>query len=210
MILTCPIRLWYDAEGLQAYPVRYLLPMVPVDPPPTSPSLSEIKAQRKATQGREVLKRIIDARIDPHSGLLEPEAVECLINKSGGVLRDLLYMLREAALSAILSQSPYIGLTHAEGAALLLRNDYANRLSPPGRGTPTIGFEDMKRALGAPTDWPRRDGEHTPAFKLLLQTLCILEYNGETWHNLHPLIRDYLLLKEAEEAERRRRLTPAT
>jgi hypothetical protein len=38
--------------------------------------------------------------------------------------------------------------------------------------------------------------DHTEIFKHLLQNLCILEYNGERWHDLHPLIRNYMERKK--------------
>ena len=208
VIFTCPIRLWYDAEGLQAYPVHYLLPMIPVTAPPKSLSLTDAAAQMKMTRGLQTLRLIIEARVDTRFNLIEPEALNYIIIKSGGVLRDLFTLLRESALEALLTGKTSIAESHARSAAHLLRNDYVNRLSPPARGGSAISFDDIKKALGTADEWPRRDADKTPAFKLLLQTLCILEYNGETWHNLHPLVHEYLLAKEAAEEERRHRREP--
>lgn len=193
IIFTFPIVLWYDT-GMYSYPIRYILPMIPVSEAPAGSGLSDRDRKNKAEEGRKILTQIVYQRIDANVGLIEPEALSHMINKSGGLIRDLFYLLREAALGAEISARDTITLPDAADAVRRLRSEYANRISP----SDNITINDIESTLGNTSAWPQRNPQQTEAFKRLLQTLCILEYNGDRWFNLHPLIRDYLEIKNAE------------
>lgn len=194
IIFTFPIVLWYDQTGLFNYPIRYILPMIPVSEAPAGGDLSDRDRKSKAEEGRKILTQIVYQRIDENAGLIEPEALTYMINKSGGLIRDLFYLLREAALGAKIDNREQIVLPDAENAVNRLRSEYINRISP----SKNISIEDIESSLGKTSAWPQRLPQQTEAFKMLLQTLCILEYNGDRWFDLHPLIRDYLEIKNAE------------
>ncbi|MBI4384627.1 MAG: ATP-binding protein [Nitrospinae bacterium] len=180
IIFTFPIALWYDQEaGMQNFPVRYVLPMIPVSDPPNGKT-------GKAGRGRKILADIVYRRIDKSPGLIAPEALDCMIEKSGGLIRDLLYLLRESALGAQIGGRGKIEFHDAEDAVKRLRAEYANRISPSSR----LAMEDVENTLARP--WPTSAPQQTEAFKALLQNLCILEYNGERWFDLHPLVREHL------------------
>lgn len=199
MILTFPIALWYGQDdGVLNYPIRYLLPMIPVDSPPET--IKDLNPQ-KAERGRAVLRKIVFARLDETDDLISEEALEKLIDDSGGVLRDLLYVLREAAVSAQVAGRTRIEIGDIEGVGRELRSEYANRLGRPASTQvteDTTASDPIKRVLGETEDWPKEsaiaeeDVGTSADFKRLLQSLCILEYDGDRWYDLHPLVRAHL------------------
>lgn len=202
VIFTFPIGLWYEQDAdVQSYPVRYLLPMVPVSPPPPTAS-GGATAQKQATTGYDTLHRLIFQRIDEQADLIAPEALHYLIQYSGGVFRDLLYLLGEAEVSATTKNRTRIELDDVQEVARLLRSEYANRLSPRQFGETPVTLDDINHTLGDVSDWPKRTADRPAAFRMLLQSLCILEYNGDQWFNLHPAVREYLEIRNAEREAR--------
>ena len=205
VIFTFPIRLWYDSDGgLHGYQNRYLLPMLPVVAPPPNPENpenpenNEDERRAKARQGRDAIRQIFYKRVDERAGLISEKALEKLIDASGGVLRDFLYMLRFAALEAEVEERERIEELDVRTAATALRHDYANRLAPAAHLD--IKLAHVYEVLGAPEDWPRRHPRLEPAFTALLQSLCILEYNGDRWYDLHPLLKEHLRRMRASSA----------
>ncbi len=195
-IFTFPISLWYEQDAdVQNYPVRYLLPMIPVSPPPTSEGGN---TQKKATTGYDTLQQLIFQRLDEQANLIAPEALRYLIQYSGGVLRDLLYLLGEAEINATTKERTRIELDDVQEIARLLRSEYANRLSPRQFGDISVTLAEINQTLGEITDWPKRTADRPAAFRMLLQSLSILEYNGEQWFDLHPAVREYLEIRNAE------------
>ena len=204
VIFTFPIRLWYEPDGgIEGYDDRFLLPMIPVAEAPASADLSAEEARKKAHQGRQVLRDIVHARLE--ASLIAEDALDYLVQTSGGVIRDLLYMLRDAALNAQRINRQKIIMEDCRKASRRLRDDYAKHLSAGA----DVKVEDILKTLGKPAEWPRRQSAPNAAFKLLLQSLCILEYNGDTWYDLHPLIRWHLEITLADE-ERRAKLGAAS
>lgn len=206
VIFTFPIALWYEQEaGVQGYPIRYLLPMIPVSPPPPEPSETDTVGREKAETGRKILRQIVFQRLDENANLIAPDALEFLRLHSGGVLRDLLYMLREAAIGAKIKNRTHIEIDDVKDVARLLHNEYANRLSPRTYGETQVTLEDIEQTLGSTADWPKWTVDRTEAFKMLLQSLCILEYNGQRWFELHPAVREYQGIRDAEQKARKAR-----
>ena len=204
VVFTFPIVLWYESEnGVARYQDHHLLPMISIRTAPPSHDFTIEQREQHAKIGRQTLRDLVHRRIEP--ALIAADALDLAIDKSGGVIRDLLFMLREAALDAE-DQGEQIELAHVQRAARTLRNDYRSKLGPRADST-AVTAVDIDDALGDPADWPRRAIAQTPAFRQLLQGLCILEYNGDVWYDLHPAVRDYLGIKLDEE---RRRPTAAT
>ena len=186
-----------------------LLPMIPVAPPPAESS--EVTADgKKVETGREILRHLIFRRLDESANLIAPDALDYLISYSGGVLHDLLYMLREAAIGAKIKNCARIEIADVREVTRLLRNEYASRLSPRTYGETPVTLEDIEQTLGDIADWPKRTADRPAAFRMLLQSLCILEYNGDQWFNLHPAVREYLEIKDVELKARKIRKAKAT
>jgi hypothetical protein len=189
VVFTFPIALWYEQDAnVQGYPIRYLLPMIPISSAPLT-AREDVTAQKKAEAGRKTLRQIVFHRLDESADLISSDALDYLITYSGGVLRDLLYMLREAAIGAKIKNHNRIELDDVQEISRLLRNEYANRLSPRPYGETPVTLEALEKTLGKTSDWPKRTADRPAAFSMLLQSLCILEYNGDQWFDLHPAVR---------------------
>ncbi|MFQ5794598.1 MAG: hypothetical protein ACE5JP_06070 [Candidatus Bipolaricaulia bacterium] len=182
VIFTFPIALWYEPQtGPLDYPIRYLLPMIPVSSSP-------------------ILRQIVFQRIDESANLITPEALDYLIQYSGSVLRDLLYLLRESAVGAKVKGRTTIEIDDVQDSARLLRDDYNNRLSPRSYGENPVELNEIYGVLEPIDEWPKGMVEQNEAFKMLLQNLCILEYNNDNrWFDLHPAIREVMRIRDDEQ-----------
>lgn len=126
--------------------------------------------------------------------LIERGALERLVKMSGGVVRDLLAMVRYAGSEADLDDAERIEDVHAQRAIDNLQNAYGRRLGPAeGSG---VTYQEFRAALGQPSDWPKKEVLKTAATKHALDSLLVLEYNGKTWHNLHPAVSGYSPMAE--------------
>ena len=210
VIFTFPIALWYEQEaGAQGYPIRYLLPMIPVASSPSESSETGVNVKKSET-GRAIIRRIIFQRLDEDTDLITKEAVEFLITYSGGVLRDLLYMLREAAIGARIRNRSRIEIDDVKEVTRLLRSEYSSRLSSRTYGETPVSLDDIEETLSDRSEWPKRTADRSAAFRMLLQSLCILEYNGDQWFGLHPAIYEYLGIRDAERKAQKARKSKST
>lgn len=176
--------------------------MLPVVEPPESASRSSASEDALAQQrrdkreaGRNALRDILFKRIDLSADLIVDDAVDALIDASGGVLRDFLYLLRDAALEADVAERECIEVDDVRKARNKLFHEYSNRIVPVPELDLTLAH--INEVLGEPDDWPRRLPERTLGFNSLLQSLCILEYNGDRWYDLHPLVKEALRRRPA-------------
>lgn len=194
-VITFPVSLWYaPGRGPMAYGDRCLLPMISVAAPP-----GEDPADGgKSVLGRSVLSEIVRRRLAVGSELIHPPAMELAVRLCGGIVRDLFQLLRDAGLEAQVAGREQVQEGDVRVAANALRGEYANRISPPADDT-ELRAADLYQLLDAPESWPRRHVEHSRGMSLLLDGLCVLEYNGETWYDLHPLVREHLLRRRQDE-----------
>lgn len=120
------------------------------------------------------VRALLDRRVELDSIFEDGEsAVEALLRYSGGHLRDILAIAREACELFVGTK---VGLAQIEAAA--------RRLSR------------IHNAKIRKDDWPRlrsiaktKDIENGPIDGYLLLHLLVLEYNGETWWDVHPFVR---------------------
>jgi hypothetical protein len=96
-------------------------------------------------------------------------------------------------------------LDDAREAARFLRDEYANRLSPRTYGEAQVTLAEIDQILGDFADWPKRTADRPEAFKTLLQSLGILEYDGDRWFDLQPAVREYLGMRDTERKTRKTR-----
>lgn len=145
---------------------------------------SMIKVQNsnkeKNPEGIEVLKQIVYKRMN--EDLIEPDALEYMIGKSGGAIRDLFSMLTDAAIIELTGQNPKpITLADAKIAAKRLQSTYERYIISP---------EQFERLIDVYEDpHPENTDE---VLSELLKTLSVIEYNGERWCGVHPVLVDFL------------------
>jgi hypothetical protein len=139
-------------------------------------------------EGRAALRRVLDRRTMP--GLLTPEAADLLVDSSGGLLKELISLAREAALRArrLQGERGPVQVGDVEYAATQLRNTYRAMLT-----------EEQYREL-----WKRhRDRRfvNSPVARELMYNLSLLEYNGgDAWWGVNPIVHR-LLDERADELE---------
>lgn len=178
VIYTFPISLSYLPEfrELEPYFQVFRLPMIEV---------RDIKGNRNPA-GFAALRAIVKRRAElslfaPLSGTKNHDVLDLLIEKTGGSLRNLFQTITDAAKIARRRGDPAINEETAGIALEHLQSDLAMSLSGDD-------YEFLRKIC---------QGEHRsisdqPHLQKMMQAGAVLEYNGSRWHDVHPLIVDFL------------------
>lgn len=154
---------------------------------------------RPSARGVKTLKDILARRMDLQ--LIEENALDLAIQKTGGVLRHLFDALTTAASTA--SQAvrrgsrsrEVIGESDVRYGLDQLRSELVRRIGvlglPEEYRDASVTVEAMYDRLRELSKRPRRL-ESDPVSLLLLQAHAVIEYNGQGWHRVHPLIAEHL------------------
>jgi len=174
IIYTFPISLCYDPGfvSIKAFYKRYTLPMVKV---------SNID-KSECTEGIDVIHEIVKLRANEK--LFDKDALNILIKKTGGSLRDLFECIICAARRARRRGIDKIELEDARSALDELRSDLTRLIS-------IADYDRLKHIYNSPAY--KEQIESTPFLLEKTNSLVILEYNGKRWHDLHPLIAEFLI-----------------
>jgi hypothetical protein len=127
--------------------------------------------------GREMLQKVIYRRV--HPSLLEPEAVNQLVEYSAGLTRELIALARNSVIIARRrrgDQGP-VRKEDVEEAAQRVRNTFRAMLMEEH-------YRELARILrGEPF-------VNSPVAWELIHNLSLLAYNGEkAWWGIHPIVR---------------------
>lgn len=145
--------------------------------------------------GRMAIKELLDARI--HPTLFEMGVQEYLITAAGGDLRDLFSIILTAADRAEEQDSNTIKREHAEFATRDLRTRYKRKLGDSSyempSGSPQTSYEEKAACLVNLYDDKPEAQIPSPALYSLLRARAVLEFNGERWFGVHPLVVDILV-----------------
>lgn len=183
-IFTFPISLYHDGR-FQTVDANFdshnILPMIKV----------KNKDGTRYNTGIDILTEIVSKRMDL-SIFANQMLLDRLILLSGGVLRDLFRLIREAAEFALNAERTIIHLDDIEDSINQLKGDYKNNIADNPENELTV--EDYYEALINLANSPTKDPDNTIAALDLRQNLSILAYNGEGWYDLHPIIR--IILEE--------------
>ena len=162
IIYTFPVTLHHSNDFTQVsnfFDGTYKLPNFKVDKP-------QIMA--------DILKRRL------RENLIASEAVEMLVEYSGGVPRHLIRLARSSCLKARVDAKVRIEQEHVEDAITKERNDFDRMLS-----------KAQLELLRGVSETQRID--QTKEYRELLHNLSVLEYeNGHLWHQVNPVVRDLL------------------
>ena len=175
IIYTFPIALSYHAEfgDIEDSFQTLVFPMIKL----------ESSNGERYEEGYHSIHEIIKKRTK--EDLFEEGVENYLIEKTGGSLRDLFTAIMSSSRIAGRRNKQQIGMEEAEIALRKIKsvrtklfdeNDYhflANIYLRKEKGKKTI--------------------EDTEKLKKMLLGGVVLEYNGERWCNLHPLVTDYLI-----------------
>ncbi|GIX47652.1 MAG: hypothetical protein KatS3mg131_1863 [Candidatus Tectimicrobiota bacterium] len=181
IIYTIPYPLFYSPDFQQVrqqFHRNYLLPNVKVQ-------------ERRGTPyppGREMLRQVLLRRVS--EALIAPEALEALIEASGGLIRELLRLARLAVASAQSHKEGRVTLDDVAEARREVRNSFRRILKA----------EDY-RHLWRLRETRRLDELPPEAADKLLHNLSVLEYDGESWWDVHPAVKE--LMDEADTRTRK-------
>lgn len=173
VIYTFPISLSYDPKfaGLKASFSINILPMIKIRTPDGN----------LYQHGIDIIKGIIEKRAD--LSLFDEEALTFLIKKTGGILRDLFGCITKSANRAENRQAVKIELEDAQSATKQLSSSLTRLIETDNYPLLINIYKGGKY---------KRQIEDKAMLLSMMQGLIVLEYNSERWHDLHPLIEDYL------------------
>jgi len=172
LVLTHPISLNYsNAELPRAFPGagKTTLPMVGVRLPP------EAQTRGDDPRGIAALRHLLLRRVK-REVFADDDAIEHVIQLSGGCVRDLMRFVGELPVVA----DPPFTRDHVDLAVQDFKNDYEKILlgKPYVRYLPAIDQSGVISDDLAP-DWKRE----------ILLGLVVLEYDTRTWFDVHPLAK---------------------
>jgi hypothetical protein len=115
--------------------------------------------------------------------LFDPQALNFIIEKSGGTLRNVFEMIHRAALTVLgrSTGSTIIDMDTAKKAYSELKSDFERCIAHKH-------LETLKDLYGDRTKKPLADAN----LMELLNCMAVIEYNGERWCDLHPAVEDIL------------------
>lgn len=184
IFLTCSPRI----QSLDPRFRVHTLPMIKVAGRDGAPD------ERGLATMREMLGRRVDL------ALIEADALDEAILKTGGVPRDLFAVMTSAASVAqqarergerqeerILKEDVRYGLNRRK--SYLLRGISVAGL-PKDYGQITV--DQLYERLGQFGDQPILNAKSDPVNLALMQAHALLEYNGERWYRVHPLVIEHI------------------
>jgi DNA polymerase III delta prime subunit len=145
--------------------------------------------------GFNVVKEIVHRRVDKSA--IDEDALELLVEKTGGVLRHVFEVLQTASNMTSLREPP-IQRKHIEYGLLRLKADMGTQIALP-IDKKIDGLDNVKQLYDKLFERVRalREGKPSPVtgdpvIQVLLQSCALVEYNGKRWLGVHPLVTDFL------------------
>lgn len=150
----------------------------------------------KCKDGVLVIANIIEKRVQ--NALIKEDALPRLIDKTGGLLRDVFEVLVVAAgvaqsQSERKKQAAVITKDNVRYALNRLRREYAQSLSSinlPEEWQQAVKVDDLYKRIGELKGKSHKNVRSEPVTMVLLQARALMEYNGEGWYSIHPLVRE--------------------
>ena len=189
LLFVIPVGLAYteEAEKMPFGPQRqFMIPDIPV---------YKKKEYEPDEKGVGALIDVIYRRIE--RALLDETLARSLAIASGGNLRDLFDLLGRAGIAAEARQAARIERPDALEAVQALRSSYRFRLGESDYGGPdSIAIQTKTEKLAAV--YRGEPGAQIPdkTLYVLLRQRMVLQYNGNVWFGVHPVVVD--VLKETE------------
>jgi hypothetical protein len=195
IIFTLPVWLVYSSDQ-KALPFseqnRFVLPDVPVFQPDHTPHV----------QGRAELSLLLEKRVA--RGLFEPSAWKRLIVASGGNLRDLFFLVADAADEALIKKETVVNDERANRAVLKLLSNYFRGLTVTKEEyAEKITGQTKAACLKSIYDNASKRELADPITLSLLYSRAVQEFNGDVWYGVHPVVVD--ILQDQGNLERSRR-----
>ena len=186
IIYTIPVFLFHSPE-VNAFKFSFddvvALPMIKVTEP-----------GKGHTKGFETVHDIVLRRIQEN--LIEPTALDVLIEQTGGVLRHVFEVLQTTSLMAS-SEIP-LRKDHIEYGLKQLQKEFWQQVTLPYDAL-VGGPESVDQLYDRLTEYAlkqqkgERNAPKADAInQVLLKSCALVEYNGEGWFGVHPLVIENL------------------
>lgn len=145
--------------------------------------------------GFDIVKSIVHRRVDKSA--INEDALDLLIEKTGGVLRHVFEVLQTASSMTSLREPP-IQKKHIEYALGRLKADMGTQIALP-TDKKIDGLDKVEQLYEKLVERIKllRAGRPSPVtgepiVQVLLQSCALVEYNGKRWLGVHPLVVEYL------------------
>ncbi len=139
--------------------------------------------KKEVAEHEEKLRQVIRARIAQKTDLVKPEALEFAIQQSGGIIRQLVNILRFAILRAG-NEAKKISLNDVENGAEAFRPVLRDSLVTPDK---ILLLEKFRSTHFFMSD---HQSDNDLLTDLFLANQVILYENGDPWCDVNPLIRE--------------------
>ncbi len=188
VIYTFPVALYHSIRFNNIrhhFTNLYELPMIKV-------------AQKDGTpdeEGMQTMCDIVAARMNHQTLFENQEILNTMIRHSGGCLRDLFLMIREAADSAADYNRKLIIERDASLAIEKLKREYENTIADNRIDTRLYRAQEYYNILVSLSKDETKQLNHTEEVMHLKQNLCILGYTdsaGKNWYDVHPIVKEIL------------------
>jgi len=170
IVYTVPVAIFFSKEFATIREHCFFLPNVKLH--------AKGKPKERDPDGYATMRDFVHLRME--ESLIETEALKAAIGLSGGVFREMAFVMQLAASHAIERGSERIEMVDVERAESRIRSDFRRILTD----------EDHELLQEV-----QRTNEMRSVDKLadLLHTLAVLEYtNDENWCDVHPSLRKLL------------------
>ena len=178
VIYTFPIALFYDPRftSLRGYYEDKTLPMIK----------QETVDGMECREGTDVIKAIVGMRAA--LGLFEDDVdaagdtvLETLAKKTGGSLRDLFQCIVHSARRAMRRGAARIARDDINVALEVFKSSLTRRIEKKHYGFLASIYNGYRRGI-----------DDKGMLLEMLQAEAVLEFNATRWHNVHPLVADFL------------------
>ncbi len=172
IIYTFPISLSYDPQfaALSSFFKVKMMPMIKIMYPNGDPCES----------GKKTIEDIVAKRMD--TSLFQEDTLTYLIEKTGGSLRDLFTAIIASSRRANRRKSATVAEEDARSALSGMKSDLTRRIDQEN------DYDFLVRICKG----NRKRIENKELLLRELQAGVVLEYNGTHWHNVHPLVEEFL------------------
>ena len=172
IVYTFPIALSYDPRfhAVESYFQGFIMPMIKL----------HLIDGRECTEGMQTIRKIVEMRAD--LSLFDGNSLNLAIEKTGGCLRDLFNVIRTAATFARRGKKDKIEEDMVLIALEKIKSDITRRIEGKQHDFLVEIYNGMHMKI-----------QDKPMLLQMMQANAVLEYNGKRWHDVHPLVADYLV-----------------
>ena len=186
VIYTIPIFLFHSPDAgifRHRFDDVVSLPMIDVLEPPTKPA-----------PGFDTVKQIVLARVQEE--LIAPQALNLLVEKTGGVLRHVFEALHYT--SCMVGAETPLREDHIRYGLNKLAQEFWPQISLPSEPIPG-GPQTVSELYDRLAEHARQQQEGRKPLpqsdaitQILLKSCALVEYNGKGWFGVHPLVIERL------------------